>query len=67
MARSQASFTVSLTGVIGMVTEVWMRSTGNIANDKLEKIVRGHVLEIIEAFEAASFIELGRESLTVHE
>ena len=42
-------------------------STGNIANDRLELIVRGHVLEIAEAFESASFVELGRESLTVHE
>jgi len=53
--------------ITGRPARLLLISTGNIANDKLEKIVRGHVLEIIEAFEAASFIELGRESLTVHE
>lgn len=42
-------------------------STGNISNDELERIVRGHVDEIVEAFAAATYVELGRESLTIHE
>jgi len=53
--------------IAGRPGRLLLVSTGNIANDRLELIVRGHVLEIAEAFESASFVELGRESLTVHE
>lgn len=51
----------------GRPARLLLVSTGNIANDKLEMIVRGHILEIVQAFESAFFIELGRESLTVPE
>ena len=53
--------------ITGRPKRLLLVSTGNIANDKLELIVRGHILEITQAFESASFVELGRESLTVHE
>lgn len=53
--------------ITGRPAKLLLVSTGNIANIQLERIVRGHVLEIAGAFEAASFVELGRESLTVHE
>jgi predicted nuclease of predicted toxin-antitoxin system len=53
--------------IMGRPARLLLVSTGNIANDQIEKIVRDHVLEIIQAFESASFVELGRESLTVHE
>lgn len=53
--------------ITGRPARLLLVSTGNISNDKLEKIVRGHILEVVRAFEAASFVELGRESLTLHE
>ena len=53
--------------ITGRPARLLLVSTGNIANDRLEMIVRGHILEIVQAFESASFVELGRESLAVHE
>jgi predicted nuclease of predicted toxin-antitoxin system len=53
--------------VTGRPQALLLVSTGNIANDELERIVRGHVDDIVRAFVAAAFVELGRESLTVHE
>ena len=53
--------------VNGRPSKLLLVSTGNIANSELEQIVRAHVHEIVEAFETAAFVELGRETLTVHE
>jgi predicted nuclease of predicted toxin-antitoxin system len=53
--------------IAGRPAKLLLVSTGNIANEKLEQIIREHVLEIVDAFETASFVELGRESLTVYE
>lgn len=53
--------------VTGRPQGLLLVSTGNISNDKLELIVRAHIRAIATAFESASFVELGRESLTVHE
>lgn len=53
--------------IAGRPAKLLLVSTGNIANNKLELIVRGHIHEIARAFESASFVELGQESLTVHE
>lgn len=53
--------------ITGRPARLLLVSTGDIANDNLEMIVRGHILETVQAFESAFFIELGRESLTVHE
>ena len=53
--------------IAGRPTRLLLVSTGNIGNDKLGMIVRSHISEIVQALESASFMELGRESLTVHE
>ncbi len=53
--------------ITGRPAKLLLVSTGNMANTLLERIVRAHVSEIVEAFETANFVELGRESLTVHE
>ena len=53
--------------ITGRPAKLLLVSAGNIANSELEKIIRAHVLEVVEAFEAAAFVELGRESLTVRE
>lgn len=42
-------------------------ATGNIGNSDLEKLVRDVLPTIATAFETYNFVELGRESLTVHE
>jgi len=53
--------------ITGRPAKLLFVSTGNIANSMLEDIVRGHVAEIAEAFDTADFVELGRNTLTVHE
>lgn len=53
--------------ITGRPAKLLLVSTGNIANSELEKIIRAHFPEVVDAFEAAAFVELGRESLTVHE
>jgi predicted nuclease of predicted toxin-antitoxin system len=53
--------------IAGRPAKLLLVSTGNIANSKLELIVRGHIHEIARALESASFVELGQDSLTVHE
>jgi predicted nuclease of predicted toxin-antitoxin system len=42
-------------------------ATGNISNNALELLVRDNLLVIIAAFSANRFIELGRDTLAVHE
>lgn len=42
-------------------------ATGNISNSALELLVRDNLLTISEAFTANRFIELGRNTLAVHE
>jgi Uncharacterized protein conserved in bacteria len=51
----------------GQPKKLLLISTGNISNDVLETLVRKHITEIAVALETASFIELGRTSLIVHE
>lgn len=53
--------------ITGRPQRLLLVSTGNIANDELEKIVRDHVVAIAGAFETAAFVELGRNTLTLHE
>ncbi|MEQ1591570.1 MAG: DUF5615 family PIN-like protein [Thiobacillaceae bacterium] len=53
--------------ITGRPAKLLLISTGNIANDKLETIVRSQIPAMVRAFESASFVELGRESLTIHE
>jgi len=42
-------------------------ATGNITNLELEQIIRSNLTEIVGLFERHRFIELGRETLVVHE
>jgi predicted nuclease of predicted toxin-antitoxin system len=51
----------------GQPKKLLLISTGNISNNALETLVRKHITEIAVALETASFIELGRTSLIVHE
>jgi len=53
--------------IAGRPEKLLLVSTGNIANEELGMIVQGHIHEMAQAFESASFIELGRDALTVHE
>jgi predicted nuclease of predicted toxin-antitoxin system len=42
-------------------------ATGNISNVELESIVRANLPAIEASFAGCRFLELGRESLIVHE
>ena len=42
-------------------------STGNIGNIDLEGLIRSNLGMITEAFETSRFVEIGRNSLIVHE
>jgi predicted nuclease of predicted toxin-antitoxin system len=45
---------------------LWV-ATGNISNAALEKLLRENLVGIEAAFESASYVELGRDALIVHE
>jgi predicted nuclease of predicted toxin-antitoxin system len=53
--------------IAGRPQKLLLVSTGNIGNDELEAILRAHISDVAEAFESASFVELSREFLTVHD
>lgn len=53
--------------VTGRPKRLLLISTGNISNDALERIVRTHADDVANALATATFVELGRNSLTVHE
>ncbi|WP_397234004.1 DUF5615 family PIN-like protein [Pelodictyon phaeoclathratiforme] len=42
-------------------------ASGNIGNAELERLISAALPAIIEAFEAAHYIEIGRNSVIVHE
>ncbi|MEK7816351.1 MAG: DUF5615 family PIN-like protein [Pseudomonadota bacterium] len=42
-------------------------STGNIGNAELEYLLRNNLAAIVRVFETARFVEIGRDSLIVHE
>ena len=42
-------------------------STGNIGNDELESLIRSNLGMIAEAFETSCFVEVGRNSMVIHE
>ena len=44
---------------------LWLVAAGNIDNRALETLVRGALPQIERAFESDSFVELGRDRLTV--
>lgn len=53
--------------VTGHPERLLLVSTGNTSNDVLEQLVRTHVGTIASALAGATFVELGRNALTVHE
>lgn len=53
--------------ITGRPARLLLVSTGNISNDALERLVRAHLPALLEALEAASYVELGEEFITVHE
>jgi len=53
--------------VAGQPTRLLLVATGNISNAKLETLVRVNLPAIEASFAECGFLELGRESLLVHE
>lgn len=53
--------------VTGRPQRLLLVSTGNIGNDELERLVCDHMDTMVRAFETATFVELGRNALTLHE
>lgn len=42
-------------------------STGNIGNVEPENLLRNNLTAIVRSFESARFVEIGRDSLIIHE
>ncbi len=53
--------------VAGQPTRLLFVATGNISNAKLEALVRANLPAIEASFAGCRFLELGRQSLLVHE
>jgi predicted nuclease of predicted toxin-antitoxin system len=53
--------------VTGQPPRLLLVSTGNISNAELEALVHGNLPAIEASFAGCRFLELGRESLVVHE
>lgn len=53
--------------VAGQPARLLLVATGNISNTKLETLVRANLPAIEASFAECRFLELGRESLLVHE
>lgn len=51
----------------GRPSKLLLVSTGNISNAALENVIRTNLALIIGAFEAHRYLEIGRESLVIHE
>lgn len=51
----------------GRPPQLLLVSTGNISNAALEKIIRTNLTMITEAFRTHRFLEIGDESLVIHE
>ncbi len=51
----------------GRPPKLLLVATGNISNTALENLIRTNLIMITEAFEAHRFIEIGNESLVIHE
>ncbi len=45
----------------------WLIGTGNVANRRLESMIRAALPAVQQAFEASCFIELGPDRLTIRE
>ena len=55
------------THTLDLPPKLLLVATGNIGNAQLEKLIRANLAMIAEAFEAYRFIELGSETLVIHE
>ena len=53
--------------VTGRPSRLLLVSTGNISNAELEALVHANLPAVESSFEGCRFLELGRESLIVHE
>lgn len=51
----------------GRPPKLLLIATGNISNAALENLIRANLTTITKAFEAHRFIEIGGESLAIHE
>ena len=51
----------------GRPPKLLLVSTGNISNAALENVSRSNLTLITDAFEAYSYLEIGRDSLVIHE
>lgn len=53
--------------VLNTPSRLRLISTGNIPNSALEKLMRANLPNVVDAFSTHRFIEIGRESLVIHE
>lgn len=53
--------------LVGRPPKLLLISTGNISNIALERLIHANLAALIQALEAASFIELGNNAMIVHE
>lgn len=53
--------------VAGRPRRLLIVSTGNIANAGMERLIRVNLATIVLAFESAHLVEIGQDTLTVHE
>ena len=53
--------------ISGQPPKLLLVSTGNISNAELETLIRSNLSVIVKAFEASRFVEIGRDSMVVHE
>lgn len=53
--------------ISGQPPKLLLVSTGNINNAELETLIRSNLGVIVKAFESSRFVEIGRDSMVVHE
>lgn len=53
--------------IAGLPSHLLLVSTGNIANNELERLIRTNLPSIVTAFGTNRFVEIGRETLAIHE
>lgn len=53
--------------VTGRPSKLLFVATGNISNDKLEKLIQANLEKIEEAFKEYHFVEIGQDILAIHE
>lgn len=53
--------------VAGQPSHLLLVSTGNITNNELERLIRANLPNIVTAFDTNRFVEIGRETLVIHE